>query len=106
MVMVMVTVLMVTVVIVHCGDQVEERQAALMEAEASAQERVDSISAAVEAQEKVVAELQRRDKDLERAFRESLKEVAQAPLEPDVLKLLTSLYKRRCVCVTRVQRYS
>ncbi len=74
-----------------------------------AQERVDAITASSEAQEKVVAELQRRDKELERGFRESLKEVAQAPLEPDVVKLLTTLFKRRwvgvrmyggvCVCV-------
>jgi hypothetical protein len=42
-----------------------------------------------------VAELQRKDKELDRAFRESLKEAAVAPLEPDVLKLLTSLFKRR-----------
>ena len=38
---------------------------------------------------------QRRDKELERGFREGLKEASTIPIEPDVLKLLTSLFKRR-----------
>ena len=39
--------------------------------------------------------VQRRDKELERGFRVGLKEASATPIEPDVLKLLTSLFKRR-----------
>jgi hypothetical protein len=38
---------------------------------------------------------QRRDKELDRTFRDSIKEASGGPLEPEVLKVLSTLFRRR-----------
>ena len=74
---------------------IEDSLDAILTNEAQSTADYEAFVARVDSQERAVQELQRRDKELDRSFRDSIKESVGGSIDAETLRIVTALYKRR-----------